>query len=239
MADISIFKTYSGYIGPEEGFPGKRGLFGMNREYRDYKKAMEAFGPIRDNAVKCLKYLQSVRHNYYPGAFQTVWNDVVNILGTLGVFSDNNLSRQASDATWTFAPGWDQNIKVVELDGPEAPWIIRDGFGFASYPDEAFMTDPWNGDGVQKEYFTNNFIPRMINFCTAIAVSNEVSPGRGFSYSGPVKSLSGDFVEPSLFDRVMEFTKRQGAPSVPEVRQMEKKFASGISQKPRSRGRKL
>lgn len=231
MADISIFKTYSGYIGPEEGFPGKRGLFGMNREYRDYKKAMEAFGLIRDNVVKCLGYLQNARHDYYPGAFQRVWNDVVNTLGTLGVFSNNNLSRQASDATWAFAPGWDINVKVTELDGPEAYWLIRDGLGFVSYTGEA--------EDVKKEYFKNNFIPRMINFCTAIAVSNEVSPGRGFSYSGPVMSLSGDFVEPSLFDRVMEFTKRQGAPSVSEVRQMEKKFASGISQKPRSRGRKL
>ena len=227
MADISIFKSYSGYIGPEEGFSGKRGLFGLNRDYRDYKKAMAALGPIRDNAVQCLSYLQKVRFSYYPGAFQRVWNDVVNILGTLGVFSNNALSYQASDAKWTYAPGWDRNVKVSELDGPEALWLIQDGLGFSSYTGDA--------EDVKKQYFVNNFIPRMINFCTSIAVSNHVQPDKGFSFRSDVFSSSERTVQHgNIYDRILDYSKQHNAPSLSDVREMEKRYLD----RPRNRGMK-
>ena len=181
-----ILKRYSGYVGPKEGYPGKRGLFGLNPEYREYKKAHASLEEVRRNAEHCIPWLQDAVYvkREWPlsqNIFSETWDRVVLSLGTYGVYADSNLSYFANEARWCYAPGWDQSVKVSELDGPDSAHLIRTGLGFERYGDDDFE--------VRRQYFQNNFKPRLLSFVSAIAVANKVSASRGFSFDESLDSV--------------------------------------------------
>lgn len=202
-------KSYHGYVGPEENYPGKRGLFGRNTEYRAYKQAAAVMNEVRDNAFRCIRHLRG--QEYSQGAFSKVWDDVVNILGTVHVYQNNALCLGANEARWTYAPGWDANVKVCELDGPEAYHLIREGLGFFQYEGDT--------EAVKKEYFKKNFLPRLERFCAAIALSNRVEPDRGFFIHTPYTLPDGDKLD---YDKMIDFVLKDETPPLAVVREIEK-----------------
>lgn len=202
-------KSYHGYVGPEENYPGKRGLFGRNTEYRAYKQAAAVMNEVRDNAFRCIRHLRG--QEYSQGAFSKVWDDVVNMLGTVHVYQNNALCLGANEARWTYAPGWDANVKVCELDGPEAYHLIREGLGFSNYEGDR--------QAVKKEYFNKNFLPRLERLCAAIALSNRVEPDRGFFIHMPYTLPDGDKLD---YDKMIDFVLKDETPPLNVVREMEK-----------------